>query len=348
MRASAGPHRRRIDGEEEIEVEQVVAVRVAHERRGDVDGREPVAVDRPVGGLRVEADPRVDALGDHRGEGVEQACAAVRVGRAQHDVEHLLGRHERLHQVGVKPARSRGRGASHVGRHHRHVALAQRARVLREDLGIAVELGLVAEERQALDGERRARGRPAHHERDLAVAEHPQPLRGALANRALDHGVELREVEVGVLHCGRCHCHLLSPVAPSTPAFAMLRAAVRRGDRHASAQRRGFSRICNAPATGRGRSSASPRTTGAPRCRALKPPAPERPPPPPLERGARSSTPARTTRPTSTPPPAGSSGPPSTGSSPAARPSSSTTTTSASGTPTSWTSSSESGSSPRC
>ena len=135
---------------------------VAHERRGDVDRREPVTVDRPVGGLGVEADALVDALADHRGERVEQARAAGRLGFAQHDVEHLLGGHERLHEVGVEAAGAGRGGAAQVGGHHGHVALAERLHIALEDLAVALELRLVAEERQSLDGERRrAVGQPS-------------------------------------------------------------------------------------------------------------------------------------------------------------------------------------------
>ena len=53
------------------------------------------------------------------------------------------------------------------------------------------------EHREALHRQLRPLGRPAHHERDLPVADDGQAIGVAARDRRIDCGVERRQIELG-------------------------------------------------------------------------------------------------------------------------------------------------------
>ena len=65
-----------------------------------------------------------------------------------------------------------------------------------QQTGVGVEAAPVGERGQSLDGDDRLLRRPPDHERQLAVAEHPQAARSADADRLLDRGVETLDVNL--------------------------------------------------------------------------------------------------------------------------------------------------------
>jgi hypothetical protein len=92
--------------------------------------------------------------------------------------------------------RPRPRRGADVGGDDAHAAAPELGDVGGEERLVALELRRVTEDRQPLDGERRALGRPSQDEGDLPVAEDPQRPRGAGGHGRVDGGVERAEVQL--------------------------------------------------------------------------------------------------------------------------------------------------------
>ena len=197
-RRRSGPQGRRVDRREQRHVEPVAPLGRAHQRRRDVEQREPVVRRRPSCPPARRARARVDRAADGVGEPLEQRSARAAAPRRA------------PRSAPARAARAAGRGRR--GRRPAPPASARRCRSPRRRVRAArpsssstsaayrSARGGVSNTGRRLTASIGPLGRPAEHERDLAEADDRQPA-GCPRRSPLDGGVERAQVDLGLQRC---------------------------------------------------------------------------------------------------------------------------------------------------